>query len=338
MEHAESLEGFCKKLPKIELHAHLNGSIRMSTIQELWDRKADRSGDLPFLEAQKTKDFQSAFSMFSVIYQLVQGLDVIDRITREVIEDFAKENVIYVELRTTLKAYDDKTKLDYLDVVLKAMRETAALHNIEVNLLVSINRAESLENAMEAVELAVQRKDQGVVGIDLCGNPVCGKFSELRPALEKARREGFKLTLHAAEIVNYGETQEILDFSPERLGHAVFMTDDLKSQLFSKKIPVEICITSNIKSQSCDGPLGHHFGEFYRKSHPIILCTDDMGVFCTSVSQEFSIVGDTFQLGREELYDLSLSSIDCSFASEASKETFRRRMRESRTSLGLENK
>jgi hypothetical protein len=118
---------------------------------------------------------------------------------------------------------------------------------VQVRLLVSVDRGASLEDARETVDAAIeafesQNKDHGiVVGVEMGGNPLAGDWSKLSKEFERARAAGLKVSLHFAE--NEGEEREhnsILDFAPERVGHAVFMSRSVADRLASSKIPVEV--------------------------------------------------------------------------------------------------
>ena len=123
------------------------------------------------------------------------------------IEDFANESVIYLEIRTTPREIlGQMTKRSYVETVLDAIN-TSPLKTITVKLLLSINRSETSEQALETAKLAVEFKDKGVVGIDLSGNPTVGDYSTFVSALELAKSNGLKRSIHVAEVNNPQETR-----------------------------------------------------------------------------------------------------------------------------------
>jgi len=194
--------------------------------------------------------------------------------------------------------------------------------DIEVKLLLSINRAETKESAMETVKLAIQFMDKGVVGIDLSGNPHVGNVEDFIPALQYAKEHGLLLSLHVAELENHKETKTLLELKPGRIGHAVFLDKWLVEEMRKNPIPLEICITSNVKTHSVSSYIDHHFKNFY-KSYPIVLCTDDRGVFSTSLSKEYAIVAKAFGISKEDLFQLAIHAIDFIFADEETKKKLR---------------
>lgn len=223
-------------MPKVELHAHLNGSARSSTLLEL-ARGLGEKGVIVFSDVEHVilKDDRSlteVFKLFDLIHVLTTDHATVTRITKEVVGDFAAENVVYLELRTTPKRNDSKcmTKHSYMEAVIEGLRTVDAvdvnftstnngvgrtvkpslmsgthtynglpMKKIYVRLLLSIDRRETLEAAMETVKLALELKDVGVVGIDLSGNPKVGDWTTFLPALKFARDQGLRVTLHCGE-------------------------------------------------------------------------------------------------------------------------------------------
>uniref|UniRef100_A0A5B7A4K3 Putative adenosine/AMP deaminase family protein n=1 Tax=Davidia involucrata TaxID=16924 RepID=A0A5B7A4K3_DAVIN len=190
---------------------------------------------------------------------------------------------------------------------------------IYVRLLLSIDRRETTEAAMETVKLAVEMRDLGVVGIDLSGNPIVGEWSTFLPALKFAREQGLSITLHCGEVPNKKEIQAMLNFLPGRIGHACFFEEEEMGKLKSSKIPVEICLTSNIRTASISSIDVHHFVDLYNAKHPIVLCTDDAGVFSTSLSGEYILASSTFGLGKREMFLLARNATEFIFAADEVK-------------------
>ncbi|XP_057858615.1 N6-mAMP deaminase [Cryptomeria japonica] len=350
-------------VPKLELHAHLNGSIRSSTLLEL-AKERSKKGDLVLSEVEGVilkddRSLQECFKLFDLIHVLTTDHGTISRITKEVIEDFAAENVIYLELRTTPKKNEavGMSKRSYVEAVLagfKAVETVKAIHlpsdgNIQypdevthknstsegprmqqifVRLLLSIDRRESLDGAMETVQLALEMRNSGVVGIDLSGNPVVGEWQTFLPALTCARKQGLPITLHCGEVPNREEIQGMLEFRPERLGHVCCLEDLEWKTLKESDIPVEVCLTSNVRTECVTSIADHHFADLYRVKHPLILCTDDPGVFSTTISREYALAASCFDLTKTELFQLAKNAVNFIFADNKLKETLRLIMEE----------
>lgn len=180
-------------------------------------------------------NIKSAFEIFKVVGQVLTDLETLYRIVREIIEDYAKQNCVYLELRSTPKALLSQrggpkgTIKDYIDTVIKAIKDGEEAENgkIRVRYISSINRSAPAECAVEAVNLAIKYKEEGeqyLVGVELSGDPRTGRFSDFKEALTLAKTAGLKVSLHCAELPEQNvETPEMLDFQPDRLGHCIYM-------------------------------------------------------------------------------------------------------------------
>ncbi|CAL7936842.1 unnamed protein product [Xylocopa violacea] len=213
------------------------------------------------------------------------------------------------------------TKQEYVEAIVKAFEVCKTdFPNILVKLLISINRKQGYKAAQENIELAIdffKKYPQYIVGLDLSGDPMTGgTFLEL---LKKARVAGLKIAAHCAEVPNETETIDIFQFKPDRLGHCTCVhptlqgSNKLFSMLLDTKIPVELCLTSNVRCKTVPTYEIHQFKYLYEAGHPICLGTDDKGVFHTSLSREYETASSTFGLGRQELIKLCLSSVQYAF-------------------------
>lgn len=332
---------FYKNLPKVELHAHINGSISEKTMDKLISRRADgahKDWRLMFKKGDKG-NLDEAFKIFKLIHQVSDNTDAAYTITYDVIHEFAEDNVKYLELRTTPRevASTGMTKESYIEAVLKAI-DDCARENADsiVRLLLAIDRRNSVEVARNTIDLAekyAKLSNGVVVGIDLSGDPQVGDAREFIPVFKLAQERGLKLALHLAEVPAIEETLEILKLVPGRIGHGTCLdtesggSKELEDLVLKHKIPLELCLTSNVIGQTVPNYDAHHLQFWYDKSHPVIICTDDKGVFSTSLSEEYSIAADTFNLSRRQLWDLSYNSIDHIFADETVKEKLREKWR-----------
>ncbi|KAI8063238.1 hypothetical protein BC940DRAFT_307893 [Gongronella butleri] len=270
-----SLAEFCTKLIKLDLHAHINGSLSPATMRELRSRKKDMNPELEAFEVPESLEhITDFFGLFKFIYQLTDEEEAVALATTRVMAEFADDGVRYLELRTTPRANEAKgmTKESYLQTILTTIKEKAPA-GLMVKLIISIDRRNTLEEAHKVVDLAVQFRDQGIVGIDLCGDCSKGVFRDLKPAFERARNEGFPLTLHFNEVEeNIPEAPDLLSVYPDRLGHATLLDDYSRSTIYERRIPVEICMTSNVISKTVATYDEHHLKALLVEDHPFIIC------------------------------------------------------------------
>ncbi|KAK9084863.1 hypothetical protein Sjap_025274 [Stephania japonica] len=326
---------------------------RSELARELGERGVMDFASIENVIRKSDRSLVECFKLFDLIRILTTDHEAVTRITREVIEDFASENVVYLELRTTPKKNEavGMSKRSYIQAVLDGLRSVDAVDvdfipsdvdrgnskktlsindngvtktKIFVRLLLSIDRRETGEAAMETVKLALEMKDLGVVGVDLSGNPAVGEWDTFLPALNFAREHGLPIVLHCGELPDrLGEVREMLNFYPQRIGHAIFLDDEQWRLLKLSKIPVEICLTSNVLTGCVTTINDHHFIDLYNSNHPLLLCTDDPGVFSTSLSREYFLASSAFGLGREEMFEMGRMGIDYIFADERVKKELR---------------
>ncbi|KAI7871852.1 hypothetical protein BDF14DRAFT_1759716 [Spinellus fusiger] len=308
-------DSFCMRLPKVELHAHINGSISAETMQVLIEHKKETHPELADYQIPKgLEKIEQFFPLFDIIYKVVDNEECVAIATRRIIDEFERDGVHYIELRTTPRSNKETnmTKSSYLETVLSVINEPRT--SIIVRLLVSIDRRNTIEEAHEAIDLALRYRSQGVVGMDLCGETNARSFLYFVPVFDRVKKNNLKITLHFAETeYNIPESVDGLSIMPDRLGHATFLDDKTRKEVYTKEIPVEVCMTSNLLCKTSKSYEEHHIKELITDKHPFSLCTDDKGVFFSDLSREYAIAQKVFGLSNAELYEMSYRSIDMIF-------------------------
>jgi adenosine deaminase len=367
-------EAFTKALPKCELHGHLSGSMSRTTLHEIWQQKKTSNPDIslgdPALALKPAGTFPTILSFFRIfndyIYNLVNDRESIAYATRAVIEDFRRDGVRYLELRTTPREIPSAgiTRDEYVRIVLEALWEyhqsqlnDATLNEqdqIEVHLILSIDRTMTASQAEEILSLAEKYQHLSaerppststsltsptVLGLDLCGNPTKGDISIFTPTFLRAKSiRTLHTTVHFAEIPTQPTPDELttlLSWSPDRLGHAINIPEDLKSIIKERNTALELCLSCNVLAEMTQGGFGgHHFGEWMQTECPIALGTDDVGVFESALSNEYFIAAKEFGLGRREVVRLARRGVEAAF-SEGGRERMERLLGEFEKRMGL---
>ncbi|KAK6581468.1 hypothetical protein PZA11_006159 [Diplocarpon coronariae] len=269
----------------------------------------------------------SFFPLFSrYIYKLCDDEESLLHTTQSVLEDFAADGVVYLELRTTPRAIPSAhiTKDDYVRTILSCT--TAPRAPMTSRLLLSIDRRNDAATALEVVSLALKYRPRGVVGIDLCGDPALGDVSRFRPAFERARQAKLPITIHFAEAPSCTpeELWCLLDYQPQRIGHVIHVPDDVKEEIVRRKLGLELCLSGNVHGKMITGTYGdHHFGWWRGTGCPIALSTDDVGVFGSRLSNEYALITEHFGLSRTEVCDLARSAVDTIFGGDEEKARLR---------------
>ena len=306
---------FCKSVPKVELHAHLHGCIRKSTLEEYMDVRKIRYYEKDF----KTKDMKEAFKIFDYIHSAIDSLDQIKRMVREMLEDFANENTVYLELRTTPRPMSNASMEDYVSTVINEIKnyENQNPDKLKAKLLLSINRSEDLNKAKETLEVAKKFFATGyVVGIDYSGNPFKNTFTDFENIFQEAKDFGLKTAIHCAELPDektLKETYDVLNFRPDRLGHFNYFNEELFQKVHDLNIPIEMCPTSNKFTMYLKDYKDHHFIRYFKTKHPVSLCTDDTVVFNTTISEEYFRIFQAFGMTVEDAREIIKRSYECVF-------------------------
>lgn len=219
------------------------------------------------------------FPLFSkYIYNLCSTKASLIQSTTSVLTDFETDGVVYLELRTTPRAIpsENLTKSDYISTILSCITDfNVKSPSLVTKLILSIDRRNTLEQALEVVDLALAYRDQGVVGIDLCGDPAKGDVSIFRPAFQKAKDNDLNITIHFAEApasATEKELRTLLEYEPKRIGHVIHVPEDIRKAIVERKLGLELCLSCNVHAKMITGSFGdHHFGEWWGSGCPVVL-------------------------------------------------------------------
>ena len=182
-----------------------------------------------------------------------------------------------------------------------------------------MDRRRSLEDTVENIDLAVEFAKlypDIVVGVDFSGDPTKGDAKEFVPLLKKAKARGLFISVHMAETNNLEDSKTLLAAEPDRLGHAFFVhpnfggSNELFNHVVDKNIPVEICLTSNLQGGLCISYEEHPLKFWLECNHPVVLCTDDKGLFDTQLSKEYYHASKAHALTKQNLLSISYKAID----------------------------
>lgn len=319
-----AIQRFCAALPKVELHAHLHGCARLDTIRELAPPGVDKAELRNTSEVGKNdRSLDACFAIFGAIHKTVTTLAAVRRITREVLSDFAADGVKYLELRTTPRALADADVEGYVRALLAEVASFEAEQvaqginwSMTVRLLLSVDRSGDTTKAMVTVQLAARlRAELGcIVGVDFSGNPTRSSFEHFREAFEAARLANLRVAVHVGEVNAPEDTAAVIDFRPERLGHALLLsTHDLK-RLREHPIPIELCPTSNLKTLQLNELESHPtLTTWLAEGYPVSISTDDSTVFDTTSSRELALAAMACHLSVEEIAQLACAPLAHAF-------------------------
>ena len=321
-----------RALPKVELHRHLEGTLRLDTMNDIAQRHGiavptdvlDLS-NLVQMQDRENFSFQNFLAKFNTLRLFYRSPEAIQRITREAIEDAAKDNVKYMELHFTPVALSRAERFSLHDVVewvISSAQSAAQEFGLSVKLIASVNRHESHELAEQVARLAVEHKDHGVVGMDLAGNEADFKSEPFYGVFREAKQAGLHITIHAGEWGPAANVREAIEqLGAERIGHGVRVLEDSQVTALAKErgTVFEVCVTSNYQSGVVPELDRHPLTKMMDEGLNVTINTDDPSISRITLSDEYHVVCDELGVSMENLKQRILAAGQAAFLPEAER-------------------
>jgi len=323
-------------LPKIELHCHLDGSLRPETIIDIAKREGISLPSLDRNELQREliaplecESLDEYLEKFSIPNLVMQSEENLRRITFELFEDAARENVKYMEVRFAplLHTTGGLDVEEIIQSVLTGMKDAEKQYEIKGNLILSCMRTMPASRAFEVVEKGKKFLGEGVVAIDLCASEEEGFSGKFVEPIALAREYGYRVTIHAGETgvgKNVLEAVELL--GAERIGHGVFIKncDEAYNIVKEKQIVLEMCPTSNVQTKAVNQFSEHPIYQFHKDGIQVTVNTDNRTVSNTTMANECDIVFKEFNISEDDYKQIYLTSVEASFANAETKEMLKK--------------
>ncbi len=343
-----TLPEFCQRLPKVELHRHLEGALRLET---MLDAARQHGIDVPDnAEALRARvqigsddplTFQNFLSKFSTLRLFYRSPEIIDRITREAVEDAAAENIRYLELRFTPVALSRAERFplhDVMDWVCASAAEAGRAFGVEVRLIASVNRHEDVALAEQVAWLAADYRDRGLVGLDLAGNEAEFSAEPFAPIFREARQAGLHITVHAGEwggAENVRQAIELLE--AERIGHGVRVLEDAAVTALARErgVVFEVCQTSNYQSGVFASPASHPLRRMADAGLRVTINTDDPAISAITLADEYQLAAEAQGFSRQELKSLLQTAAEAAFLPQRDRRALWQRLQKEIRQQGL---
>ena len=324
-----------RSVPKVLLHDHLDGGLRPETAIEL--ARDQRYAELPTTDAGELAAWFHRGAQRGSLPLYLEGFAhtcgvmqtdaALERVAYEMIEDMHADGVVYVETRFAPVFHTDKGLHwdDVVSAVLKGLERGRKAFGVEYGLIICAMR--NMRLSTEMAELAVDFRDRGVVGFDLAGEE--GGFPPKKhvDAFHYIQRANFNITIHAGEAFGKESIWQAIQWcGAHRIGHATRLIEDigldargvakmgdLAQYVLDKRIPLEICLSSNVDTGAVESIEKHPFGIFYRCKFRVTLNTDDRLMSDTTMTREFGVARDVFGLGLDDLEKITINSMKSAF-------------------------
>lgn len=317
---------YLKSLPKIDLHRHLEGSLRLNTLLDIaqtYDIELpgyDIDSLSPYVQVKHDPPgIKNFLSKFKILRQFYQSPEIIRRVAYETVADAAIDNIRYMELRFSPQALAKAKGFDFADVtdwVIEATDRAAKDFDIEVGLIVTIVRHDPMKLARRVAETAFERVDKGIVGLDLAGDEIHYPMTPFRDLFVEAKKLGMGITIHAGEWAGADTVEEaIIDLGADRLGHGVRAVENSRTirLLRERSVALEICLTSNIQTGVVLSIDHHPLGDLLDLDILATLNADDPSISDSTLTDEFQVAVTSLNLGYKELRRMTLNAASAAF-------------------------
>ena len=322
-----------RALPKVELHRHLEGSLRLDTMVDIARQHgitipADvlRLSTLVQVQEEDKFTFQNFLSKFNTLRMFYRSPDAIHRITHEAIEDAAKDNVKYMELRFTPVALSRAERFplhDVMDWVITSTKDAAKKHGMIVRLIVSVNRHESTDLAEQVAWLAAEHIKDGMIALDLAGNEADFPSQPFYGIFKEAKQAGLHVTIHAGEWGPATNVKEAIEqLGTDRIGHGVRVLEDQNIMALAKErgTAFEVCVTSNYQSGVTASLDTHPLMSMLDSGLNVTINTDDPSISRITLSHEYYTACEDLQMPQSTLRQRIVAAAQAGFLAKNEKE------------------
>ncbi|HEX4604612.1 MAG TPA: adenosine deaminase [Candidatus Angelobacter sp.] len=326
-------KSFIQSLPKAELHLHLEGSVDPATLVELSRRyntplptennRYDVTGSGDALTDEDVRrlysysDFNGFLLAFKSVTERLRSAEDYELVTYRLMQKLKQQNVVHAEVYVSVGVI--RWRGQPVEPIFEGMERgrERGQRDFGVSLLWIFDAVRHFgpEAAGEVFDLAARLRDRNVVGIGIGGDETRGPAEWFRDLYKKAADSGLRLTAHAGETTGPESVWAALNIGAERIGHGLAAARDpeLLEVMAQKQVPVEVCITSNLRTGACEVLQEHPVRKFFDNGLMVTLSTDDPAMFQTSLNKEYEIARQEFEFSDEQLREVARNSIEASF-------------------------
>lgn len=308
-------------IPKAELHVHEEAVLRLNTIKKVYERsfgKSISSGELSSLF--KYKDLSGFLDSFIKIQSYFTDINDLKFLFEDFADYLEDNNIVYCETffspTSHLKKGWDFSQM--IGLVSKSIEKIQKERKRTVRLIIDVSRSFGLENAMHNLDLVLKEKSPYIIGIGLGGNEAKGPAQEFISVFEKARKNGLHVVAHAGEVCGSSSVDDAIEkLGAERIGHGISSCKDdaLMKKIVERRIPMEICPTSNVFTRQLVTDLRKHpVRELYDRGAVVTINTDDPAFFKVSLIEEYWNIYYKLRFKLDDIKVLIENSFTSSFA------------------------
>ncbi len=325
-----------QQVPKVELHDHLDGGLRIQTILDL---AKEQNIALPsedpkelhdwFVRGCKQKSLKLYLQPFAVTTQVMQTREALERVAFEAVEDLNAQNVCYAEIRFAPILHVNKAlSLEaVVQAVLDGLQRGTRQTGMSIGLILCAMRNQSPSVSLSIAELAVAFADRGVVGFDLAGDEIGYPPKKHLDAFQFIRNRNFNITIHAGEAFGVESIWQAIQLcGAHRIGHGVRLIEDmnldghriekmgsLANFILDRRIPMEMCLSSNVGTGAAKDFASHPFPIFFRNKFRVFLSSDNRLMSDTNLTKEMELAVQYYNLNIRDLEKITINAMKSAF-------------------------
>ncbi len=311
---------------KIDLHLHLDGSLRPDTVWELAQEQgialpaASKEELVGFLQVPKEcQSLNEYLERFDLPLLVLQKPEAIERVTYELIEDLAKQGLNYAEIRFApqLSTKEGMTQEEVVEAAIRGLNRALAEYlTIKAGLILCFMRgADNHAANVETLEAAKRYYKKGVVAVDLAGAEALFKTANYEEIFKKVRDAGLAYTIHAGEADGPESVKKALEFGTKRLGHGVRAIEDeeLLQRIIAEKVTMEVCPISNLHTKLAKDVHSHPIRRLFDMGVRVTINTDNMTVSNTTLDREYAFLKEYYGFTDAEIAKMNEYAREAAF-------------------------
>ncbi|WP_309118298.1 adenosine deaminase [Paenibacillus sp.] len=335
------------KLPKVDLHLHLDGSVKPETIVdlanedgiELLDTDKETISSLMQVKGQ-CASLEEYLGKFLFVGRFLHTPNALERVAYELVEQASEQNCKYIEVRFGPQLHRERglSAVEVVHAVIEGLRRGEETFGVKARAIAACLRSHSDASNREVIEAAAEYLGRGIVAVDLAGDEASFPAERFADVFRHARRRDIPITIHAGEAAGPKNIYDaVTKLGASRIGHGVRLREDadVLRLVRERRIPLEMCPVSNIQTKASPGWFAYPIRDYFDQELMVTVNTDNLTVSDTNLGKEYAMLQEHFAFRPQELKRLILNGVDAAFLPDAEKMALRASMASEFNRLGI---